>query len=195
MSTKVQEAADALRVAKEVAKMKIRAGFDELVKAETTEELARLSVELHAAFNAGATKEALRKESRFYANSTFDEAWNAVPYTGRDVKPGRAGAYVTTVVEAVGRYAKQLVTNEDSPLGKGLLVTAFEGVPLPEPLNLPIFKIDFDGLEYQVRDLPYEKRPDGENMPSWWTDITHVPREYKKFAVEANEFIIAEIGV
>lgn len=179
--TKVVEASIAFKGARAAAKASLAAKIDQMVHEETAEEMARLSVEMHKAFNDGTTKEQLRKLTGLYSSPLFDLVWDAVPYSGRDVKPGRVGTiYKSTPEFEQGRYLLTLVDNEHSELGKGILVTARDGEALPEPLNLPLYHVESTG-KWLVRDLP------DREMPDWWFDLMG-GGGYAEFQAEVHEF-------
>lgn len=171
----VTEAAANLKAARTVARARLKAEIEARLNEEVREETAQLAVAMHAAFNSGQTKESLRRESGLYNTPLFDEVWNAVPYAGRDVKPGRVGAYATGKPQFEGRYQFAKVPVET---GYGLMILSRDGEPMPEVLTLPLRYYE-DRERWGVEDLA--------EMPDWWFDMMR-GGEYRILQEEVDKF-------
>lgn len=171
----VAESAQALKTARAVAKAEFQARMEQWIQEKTVEETARLSVEMHAAFNAGTTKEQLRIESGLYRSPLFNVVWDAVPYVGRDIKPGRTGLFAAQALEFEGRYGMSLIPQGD---GYGIIVLSRDGAPLPETLTLPLRYAEGRD-QFTVEDLP--------DMPDWWYELMR-DGEYLAFQREVDNF-------
>lgn len=181
--SKVVETAAAFKAARAGAKARVAGEMEQRIHDLTAEEMARLSVEMHKAFNDGMTKEQLRTESGLYRSPLFDKVWEAVPYTGREVRPGRAGVtYASSQKKDAGRYRMQIVTNDQSTTGKGLLITTFEGEALPEPVTFKI--MSRDNGTFFIMGSP--------DFPEWWDKMMR-DGEYARFNTEVNEFLRREM--
>ena len=171
----VTEAAANLKAARTVARARLKAEIESRLAEEVREETAQLAVAMHAAFNSGQTKESLRRESGLYNTPLFDEVWNAIPYAGRDVKPGRAGAYAASRPEFEGRYQFALVPHGN---GHAVMTLSREGEPLPETLTLPLRYYE-NREAFGVEDL--------SDMPDWWFDMMR-GGEYRVLQEEVDKF-------
>lgn len=171
----VTEAAANLKAARTVARARLKAEIEARLAEEVREETAQLAVAMHAAFNGGQTKESLRRESGLYNTPLFDEVWNAIPYAGRDVKPGRAGAYAASRPEFEGCYQFALVPHEN---GHAVMILTRDGENLPDVLTLPLRYYE-NREAFGVEDL--------SDMPDWWFDMMR-GGEYRVLQEEVDKF-------